>query len=103
MQTHALKHAGKACIPLISSDESKVYWKDMPGHYVSIFLYNAQTDKAFLADSGVPEHNRQWVSLDKIYKSLKTKSSWQILRINDYQEQNDTWKHKSAGGTWVKG
>ena len=89
-------------ITLISSNESACYWTNNPGHYVTIFLYDKTTDKVFLADSGVPEHNRQWIPLKYIYRSLKTISSWQFLSIHDYQEKNDTWKHKKAEGSWVK-
>ena len=94
--------AGKAAIVLISSNDSKCYWTENPGHYVTIFLYNKETDKVFLSDSGVPEHNRQWVPLKKIYKSLKTASTWQFFNITGYKEEKDTWKHKTAGGNWVK-
>lgn len=91
-----------ASVVLISSSNSTCYWKDTPGHYVTIFLYNPQTDKVFLADSGDPKHNRHWVSLKKIYKSLKTSSSWQYLPVVSYNENEDGWKHKSVRGNWVK-
>lgn len=94
--------SGKAAITLISSNESKIYWKDNPGHYVTIFLYDKETDKVFLSDSGVPEHNRQWISLKIIYQSLKTASTWQVLNVRDYQKQKDRWKHKTADGNWMK-
>ena len=94
--------ANLGTITLISSNESKCYWTDNPGHYVTIFLYDQKTDKVFLADSGVPEHNRQWISLKLIYKSLKTASAWQLLSVTDYQKDKDTWKHKNASGSWVK-
>lgn len=94
--------AGKCAIVLVSSANSTCYWKDTPGHYVTIFLYNKETDKIFLADSGDPDHNRHWVSLRKIYKSLKTASPWQYLYVKDYDIKNDNWKHKTADGNWVK-
>lgn len=89
-------------VVLVSSWDSECYWKDTPGHYVTIFLYDEQTDKVFLADSGDPEHNRQWVSLRKIYKSLKTESEWQYLPVTGYGSKEDQWKHKKAEGNWVK-
>lgn len=87
-------------IVLVSSSASKVYWKDTPGHYVTIFAYDAQKQKIFLADSGDPNHNRQWVSLKKIYKSLKMESSWQYLVVERYQKKKDSWRHKKTTGTW---
>lgn len=92
----------ETAIVLISSNNSACYWKDTPGHYVTLFLYDAQKDKVFLADSGDPEHNRHWISLKKIYRSLKTESDYQFMTVGGYQESSDQWKHKSATGTWVK-
>lgn len=95
--------AGAECaIVLVSSGDSDEYWKHTPGHYVTLFLYDRQNEKVFLADSGVPEHNRQWVSLKKIYRSLKTGSSWQYLRVGQYHQKKDHWKHKTASGDWVR-
>lgn len=88
-------------VVLVSSWDSECYWKDTPGHYVTIFLYDKEKDKVFLADSGDPAHNRQWVSLRKIYKSLKTASAWQYLPVTEYSEKEDQWKHKKAEGSWV--
>lgn len=87
-------------IVLVSSSDSKVYWKDTAGHYVTVFAYDSARDKIFLADSGNPEHNRQWVSLKKIYRSLKTASAWQYLVVEQYNASQDTWKHKSTTGAW---
>lgn len=89
-------------IVLVSSDASKCYWQDTPGHYVTIFLYNKKNDTVFLADSGDPGHNRRRVELRKIYKSLKVASEWQYLCIGDYNGENDIWKHKALNGEWVK-
>lgn len=91
----------KACIVVVSSYDSECYWVDTPGHYVTLFLYDEATDKVFLADSGDLTHNRQWVPLKKIYRSLKTSNTWQYLAITDYKEENDTWKHKKIGGNCV--
>lgn len=92
-----------ACsIVLISSNDSSCYWEDTPGHYVTIFLYDEETDTVFLADSGNPDHNRQKVELRKIYKSLKKSSEWQYLTIGDYDRTKDTWKHRKLNGNWVK-
>lgn len=92
----------QAAVVLVSSNNSKCYWKDTPGHYVTIFLYNEKKDQVFLADSGDPDHNRQWISLKKIYKSLKTSSSWQYLMVQEYNQKEDQWRHKEAKGNWIK-
>lgn len=89
-------------IVLVSSANSTCYWKDTPGHYVTIFLYDERTDRIFLADSGDPNHNRHWVKLKKIYKSLKTDSDYQYLRVTGYVPDQDQWKNKKANGTWVR-
>lgn len=87
-------------IVLVSSSDSKVYWKDTPGHYVTVFRYDEEREKIFLADSGDPEHNRSWVGLKKIYKSLKTESPWQYLVVSGYEKNKDSWRHKGTSGTW---
>ena len=56
----------------------------------------------FLADSGDPDHNRNWVSLRVIYDSLKTSSDWQYLLISDYDQSRDTFRHKKASGNWIR-
>lgn len=92
----------KAAIVLVSSADSECYWKNTPGHYVTVFLYQEKEDKVFLADSGDPEHNRSWISLKKIYKSLKTASDWQYLVVKEYDGGRDNWKHKKAEGNWIR-
>lgn len=87
---------------LVSSANSRRYWKNTAGHYVSIFLYDEDTQKVFLADSGDPDHNRSWVSLRVIYDSLKTSSDWQYLLISDYDQSRDTFRHKKASGNWIR-
>lgn len=91
----------EACIVVVSSNDSTCYWKDTPGHYVTLFLYDQESDKIFLADSGDPKHNRHWVSLKKIYRSLKTANNWQYMSVLDYQEENDQWKHSKINGNCV--
>lgn len=90
----------ECCLVLVSSYDSSVYWKDTPGHYVTIFLYDPQKEKVFLADSGNPDHNRHWVSLKKIYQSLKTSSDWQYITVDGYEKGKDNWRHKKTSGTW---
>lgn len=90
-----------ACIVVVSSYDSDCYWKDTPGHYVTLFSYDEETDRIFLGDSGDPSHNRQWVPLKKIYKSLKTSNRWQCLAVTSFDAEKDQWKHEGFGGTCV--
>lgn len=90
-----------AMLVVVSSQDSTCYWKDTPGHYVTLFLYDEKTDRIFLADSGDPDHNRQWVSLKKIYLSLKTANNWQYLEVTKYEKSADTWRHRGYGGTCI--
>ena len=90
-----------ACIVVVSSNDSDCYWKDTPGHYVTLLQYNEDTDEIFLGDSGDPSHNRHWVDLKKIYKSLKTANNWQYLSVSAYDESKDKWKHKKISGSCV--
>lgn len=94
--------SGICQLVLISSSNSTCYWEDTPGHYVTIFLYDRESDKVFLADSGDPKHNRSWIPLKYIYKSLKTESKWQYIQVKSYNQKNCKWKHKNANGKWVK-
>ncbi len=91
----------KCAIVLVSSADSDCYWKNTSGHYVTIFSYDEKTDRIFLADSGDPEHNRQWVDLKKIYKSLKKASDWQYLKVGSYDVKKDSWMHEGFGGRWI--
>ena len=90
----------KCAIVLVSSANSTVHWKNTPGHYVTIFEFQEKTDKVFLADSGDPDHNRRWIHLKKVYRSLKTASNWQYLVVSGYDKQKGHWHHKMANGTW---
>ena len=90
----------KCAIVLVSSANSTVHLKNTPGHYVTIFEFQEKTDKVFLADSGDPDHNRRWIHLKKVYRSLKTASNWQYLVVSGYDKQKDHWHHKKANGTW---
>lgn len=89
-------------IVLVSSNDSKCYWKDTPGHYVTIFLYDKDKDRVFLADSGDPDHNRKWISLKKIYRSLKTASDWQYITVKSFDDSKCGWKNDNVKGKWVK-
>ncbi len=90
-----------ACIAVVSSYESDCYWKKTSGHYVTILDYDEETDKIFLGDSGDPDHNRHWISLKKVYKSLKTANNWQYISITGYDDSKDNWKHTGYGGDCI--
>lgn len=89
-------------IALVSSSNSNCFWKDTPGHYVTLFLYDKNTDSVFIADSGEPKRNRKRIALKKVYRSLKTSSPWQTLLVKNYNENQDRWKHKKATGNWIR-
>ena len=88
-------------IALVSSSNSNCFLKDTPGHYVTLFLYDKNTDSVFIADSGEPKRNRKRIALKKVYRSLKTSSPWQTLLVKNYNENQDHWKHKKATGNWI--
>ncbi len=87
---------------VISSRYDDSYWKNTPGHYVTILGYDAERKKVFLGDSGDLTHNRSWVSLKKVYKAIKLSNSTHYLRVLAYNESNDKWKHKRINGDWCK-
>ncbi len=90
-----------ACIVVVSSQDSKCYWEDTSGHYVTLFFYDEETDRVFLGDSGSTGHNRQWVELEKVYKSLKTANNWQCLCAVSYNREADQWRHEGISGPCV--
>lgn len=93
---------GECSIVLVWSYECSTYWQDNDGHYVTVFGYDDETEEVFLADSGDPSHNRQWISLDKVYASLKSISDWQYLNILSYDSSQCEWKNEAAGGKWIR-
>lgn len=101
----AFKEKAETCqamLVLVSSYNDDSYWKNTPGHYVTLFLYDHDKEDVFLTDSGDPEHNRHRVPLKTIYKALKTSSEFQYMSVVSYDESKDNWKHKKIGGTWVE-
>lgn len=87
---------------LISSEDDDTYWQDVPGHYVNIWHYNAETDEVFLSDSGNPDHNRQWIPLRYVYDALASDSSYQYLQVISYTEQKNTWKYSGIHEKWTR-
>lgn len=92
----------EAMLVLVSSYNDDSYWKNTPGHYVTLFMYDEESEDVFLTDSGDPEHNRSRVPLKTIYKALKTSSEFQYMSVVSYDESEDNWKHKTIKGTWVE-
>ena len=90
-----------AAIVLISSQNSTELWKDTPGHYVTIWNYDKDNDTVFLTDSGSPKRNRSQVSLEVVYNSLKTASSYQILSITQYDTDENRWQWNQISEEWV--
>ena len=93
--------AAAGCIVLVCSYNDDSYWKNTPGHYVTIFHYNEEDDTVFLCDSGDPGHNRSRIKLRTIYKALKTESDHQYLTVGAYDENGDQWKNTKLSGKFV--
>ena len=91
----------KSAVVLVCSDNDDTFWKDIPGHYVTISLYNDVTDDVFLADSGSPKNNRTRVPLRYIYDALKTTSKFQYLMVDSFSEDHNQWKHNGIDDQWV--
>ncbi|MBO4395717.1 MAG: hypothetical protein J5819_05170 [Eubacterium sp.] len=87
---------------VISSAYDDSYWRETPGHYVTILAYNAANDTIFLGDSGDLEHNRSWIPLKTVYKAIKKSNALHYLRVNSYDETQDEWKHTVISGKWCK-
>ncbi len=93
-----LVRKSKAMVVLVSKHNKKSMWKHTTGHYVTLFLYDKASDKVFLADPGSYKRNRKWVSLEKIYDSLKTKSDRQYLLVTEYKKERDSWRNTEFTG-----
>lgn len=91
----------KAMVVLVNSNEDDSFWKDTPGHYVTIWRYDAEDETVFLADSGDPDRNRQRIELETVYKALKMASEYQYLIITDYQEEENIWKWNQITENWI--
>lgn len=91
----------KTAVVLVSSANDDTLWKKVPGHYVTISLYDELGDDIFLGDPGSPTRNRTRVPLKYIYDALKTTSKFQYLMIEDYTEANNQWKHDGVDDYWI--
>lgn len=90
----------KSAVVLVSSAEDDTYWKDTPGHYVNIWLYQEEDDSVFLAEPGSPTNNRARIPLRYVYDALKTTSKFQYLLVDKYQEENNQWKADGITESW---
>lgn len=90
----------KSAVVLISSNNDDAFWKDTPGHYVNIWLYEAEDDTVFLAEPGSPTNNRIRIPLRYVYDALKTTSKFQYLLVEQYQEQENQWKKSGIDENW---
>lgn len=90
----------KSAVVLISSNEDDTFWKDTPGHYVNIWLYQEESDTVFLAEPGSPENNRIRIPLRYVYDALKTTSKFQYLAVDGYQEEDNQWKADGIDENW---
>lgn len=86
-----LAREGECLLVLVSSDNDDTFWKDTPGHYVTLWHYNEERDEVFLADSSGSSKNRQWIPLKWVYNALKTSNPQQYLMVEGYDADMDGW------------
>lgn len=88
-------------VVLVSSYYNDNFWKDTPGHYVTIWNYSSEDDTVFLSDSGDPARNRQRIPLRYVYDALKESSSYQLLCIQSYSEEENQWGWDEITEEWI--
>lgn len=91
----------KMTIALVSSANDDKLWQRVPGHYVTLCLYNPTDDTILLGDPGSPTNNRSRVPLSYVYDALKTTSKFQYLLVDDYAEADNTWLHDGIDDNWI--
>ncbi|MDD6193360.1 MAG: chaperonin [Lachnospiraceae bacterium] len=91
----------KSAVVLVCSANDDTFWKNIPGHYVTISLYDETTDEVFLGEPGSPTKNRTRVQLRYIYDALKTTSKFQYLMVDSYSDDQNQWKHDGIDDQWV--
>ena len=91
----------KMTIALVSSANDDKLWQRVPGHYVTLCLYNPTDDTILLGDPGSPTNNRSRVPLSYVYDALKTTSKFQYLLVDDYAETDNTWLHDGIDENWI--
>ena len=93
---------GITAIVLVSSENDTTYWQNVSGHYVNLWLYDPETDTAFLADSGNYGHTRERIMLRPVYDALKTSGSYQYLLVTSVDKDGNTWQHDGIDIEWVR-
>ncbi len=88
-------------VVLVSSYYNDTFWKNTPGHYVTIWNYSSEDDTVFLSDSGDPNRNRQRIPLRYIYDALKESSNYQLLCIHSYSEDENQWGWDEISDEWI--
>lgn len=91
----------EAMVVLVNSNEDDSFWKNTPGHYVTIWRYDEDTNTVLVGDSGDPDRNRQRIKLKTVYKALKMASEYQYLMVNNYQEENNVWQWDRITENWI--
>ena len=90
----------KSAIVLVCSANDDTFWKNIPGHYVTISLYDEINDDVFLGEPGSPTKNRTRVPLKYVYDALKTTSKFQYLMVDSYSQEDNQWKHDGIDDQW---
>lgn len=90
----------KSAVVLVCSAEDDTYWKNTPGHYVNIWLYQEEDDTVFIAEPGNPESNRTRIPLHYVYDALKMSSKFQYLLVEEYSEEDNQWKATGIEESW---
>ena len=91
----------KSAVVLVCSANDDTFWQSIPGHYVTISLYDETNDEVFLGEPGSPTKNRTRVPLRYIYDALKTTSKFQYLMVDGYSESQNQWKHNGIDDNWI--
>lgn len=89
-------------IALVSSNNSNEYWTHTPGHYITLWNYNAEDDTVFLTDSGNITHNRQRIKLDIVFRSLKESNNFQYMTTSGYNDEINHWKWDKISEEWIE-
>ena len=90
----------KSAIVLVCSANDDTFWKNIPGHYVTISLYDETKDDVFLGEPGSPTKNRTRIPLKYVYDALKTTSKFQYLTVDAYASKDNRWKHDGIQEQW---
>lgn len=71
----------KTIMVLVSSEYDDTIWKNLPGHYVNLWLYDAADDTVFMTDSRGPATNRSRVALRDVYNALLEDDPYQYYLV----------------------